>query len=524
VSVTTFVLNTVITASDNNLKLFGSHIVGSETIRIQNGISGILIDANFERVELFESLEKYEFVVIAGVGLQINNRLDHSTIVTIPNINQSVTLSFADGSATLVQTGAINFSLGGKSIEINSAQKVTISAMLPYFNSSDTSSLYVEKLKADLLIAEIISNNAKNAVANYIASQMVVVTPEFIMTSDAGPYNISWTKDLITNTLKPVYLNGTAPVATSEWNQINLTIKPTSTIKTETNLSLIISGMDYGLWKAATPNDFVFNSTIVFTVGESAAKIVNVNVLDDFLLEGIEYYKISLLNNKGSEVASTKGIINDASRIKVSETGNFLLTEFNTIFDFDAENLTYTISGFASGNSLNFHSDTQPTIMNNNISDGKVDVQWAINDKIVNVSLVGLTHAQDIGIYSVDSFRLLFGDNSLVTRLLPVNMKIISPSATVNATPWADTFIITTGNLDYLPTINGFAPNDKLSFGFGATVRIVNTDITDSKINVIAELSSHRTTIELTGISSTIDSQVFDAISFKSVFGEWAFG
>ena len=107
----TFVQNSTFTVADNNAVAFGSSVAGTEIVKIQAGVTGVKLDANFERVILTEAVANYRFLVTAGVGFQILASDGATVIATIPNINQDVKITFGNGSATLTQTGGTAFAL-----------------------------------------------------------------------------------------------------------------------------------------------------------------------------------------------------------------------------------------------------------------------------------------------------------------------------------------------------------------------------------------------------------------------------
>lgn len=84
------------------------------------------------------------------------------------------------------------------------------------------------------------------------------------------------------------------------------------------------------------------------------------------------------------------------------------------VFNFASGNYNYTISGFGVGDVLNFPVAATPTLINDVLNDGNVDVQWAgaTNGVVITVTLTGLTTAQDVALYSIESFNTVFGVGS----------------------------------------------------------------------------------------------------------------
>ncbi|PSO51343.1 MAG: hypothetical protein BRC33_00580 [Cyanobacteria bacterium SW_9_44_58] len=81
---------------------------GTETIRIESGVTGIQTNAELERLDLAMSLSALSFQVSSN-GLEISNNAGN--IITIPSLNQTLNLSLAEGNLALNQTGAQEFTL-----------------------------------------------------------------------------------------------------------------------------------------------------------------------------------------------------------------------------------------------------------------------------------------------------------------------------------------------------------------------------------------------------------------------------
>lgn len=95
--------------------------------------------------------------------------------------------------------------------------------------------------------------------------------------------------------------------------------------------------------------------------------------------------------------------------ISVNGAGTSTATTGDFQFNFAASNYDYTISGFGTGDVLNFPVDATPTLINDVLNDGNVDVQWAANGVVIMVTLTGLTTPQDVALYSMESFNASFG-------------------------------------------------------------------------------------------------------------------
>jgi hypothetical protein len=107
------------------------------------------------------------------------------------------------------------------------------------------------------------------------------------------------------------------------------------------------------------------------------------------------------------------------------------------------------------------------------------------------------------------------GEASAFTGFVSLNAN--STSAIVTATTATDFFNIASGN--YTASIAGFGINDKLVFAAGTVESITNSSAEDGIITIAAVLNNEVVTIQLTGVSTSLDAQVFDAPSFNAAFG-----
>jgi hypothetical protein len=105
------------------------------------------------------------------------------------------------------------------------------------------------------------------------------------------------------------------------------------------------------------------------------------------------------------------------------------------------------------------------------------------------------------------------GEASAFTASISLNAN----STSAIATAAADFFNIASGN--YSAAIAGFGINDKLVFVAGTLESITNSSVEDGIITIAAVLNNEVVTIQLTGVSPSLDAQVFDAPSFNAAFG-----
>jgi hypothetical protein len=84
---------------------------GNERVTLTSDAVGSRLDANVERLDIARDLADLTFAV-TGAGLDIQNG-SSTSVVTMSSLNQTLDIRFADGNATLRQTGAASFELAG---------------------------------------------------------------------------------------------------------------------------------------------------------------------------------------------------------------------------------------------------------------------------------------------------------------------------------------------------------------------------------------------------------------------------
>ena len=203
----------------------------------------------------------------------------------------------------------------------------------------------------------------------------------------------------------------------------------------------------------------------------------------------------------------------------VSAAGTASASTGNIVFDFAAGTYAYSVSGFASGDGLNFPTDVAPTVINSDATDKKVDVQWASAGKVVNVSVTGLTDAQDGALYSASSFKTLFGANSLTnTGEPPVtptgNSLTVSAAGSATASAGNVKFTFAAGNYAY--SISGYSNGDILDFPDDVAATVRNTSTTDNAIEVQWASGGNVVLVTLTGLAS---DTAYSVNSFNAAFG-----
>jgi hypothetical protein len=132
--------NSTLTVLDNGTTVIGAS-TGIQTVNVGSGVTGVTADANIERFNFAGNIADYKFVFVAGTGTQIQNAAG-TVVATIPSLNQSTTLAFADGSTPLVQTGSSTFSVGNQTVPTTAAA-ITSATLGSTFSTTDKSPIAI---------------------------------------------------------------------------------------------------------------------------------------------------------------------------------------------------------------------------------------------------------------------------------------------------------------------------------------------------------------------------------------------
>ena len=90
----------------------------------------------------------------------------------------------------------------------------------------------------------------------------------------------------------------------------------------------------------------------------------------------------------------------------------------NTTYTFTAGEYLYTIQGFGPGDVLIIPAVNNPSINQVDFYDGFLDIETLSPAGEITIRLTGLTTAQDNSIYTLDTFRNVFGAASLPTTMV----------------------------------------------------------------------------------------------------------
>lgn len=118
--------------------------------------------------------------------------------------------------------------------------------------------------------------------------------------------------------------------------------------------------------------------------------------------------------NGTAGTGGTGGGTGTAGTVAVAAAGSVTETAAtNTTFNVAAGNYTYNIAGFGAGDKLVFPTAGLATIVNADLTDGIVDVQYASGGTTTTIHLTGIPAATDGAIFGVTSFNTAFGAGTL---------------------------------------------------------------------------------------------------------------
>jgi hypothetical protein len=210
-------------------------------------------------------------------------------------------------------------------------------------------------------------------------------------------------------------------------------------------------------------------------------------------------------------------------------------TNSSTLFDASASNVAYsvsegtyaaTITKFSAGDSINFSgvAAASLSIVNSSASDGSIVITGNFGSNVVDLTLTGLSAAQDSTILGQTSFNNLFGSSALgATANGPSGtaVAVSASNATAGFTASSGNFAYALAEGTYATTITGFGPGDSLSF-FGsntASLSVTNTSGSDGVVLVTGVFNGQAVDVTLAGLSTVLDGQVIGVNSFNNAFG-----
>jgi hypothetical protein len=185
-----------------------------------------------------------------------------------------------------------------------------------------------------------------------------------------------------------------------------------------------------------------------------------------------------------------------------------------------------TIANFGTNDQLNFGTTSLSDISfdEGTAGDGSMTLVVINDSSTIELTLTGVAASFDKVGQTVDSFKALFGANSIVsggTTPIPTTstINVSSTSTTPTLTSAADTVVFAAGNYDV--TLSGFAVGDKIDLPttFLMTLNLSNTSATDGTLVLQADDGTNVINITLTGISNANDASIYSIDAFKTVFG-----
>jgi len=178
-----------------------------------------------------------------------------------------------------------------------------------------------------------------------------------------------------------------------------------------TQATVTISGLEAGAtWKYSVDD----GST--FVTGTGVSFILPPNI---YAPHAIQVIQIDAAANESLEAFNAAQI---KAQVAVLAAGTFDAAVANVGFQITMGDYLYTVSNFGLGDSIHFPASNTPTISNSNFSDGIVAIQYVLNPNVVTIQITGLTTQQDSSIYSLQTFKNLFGENSITVGSVANNV------------------------------------------------------------------------------------------------------
>lgn len=451
---TTFVgSGNTFTAGDNSL-IVKAATGGSETLRINN-VTGLNVDANFERVELVGNLADYKFVITGTSGIQIVNSAG-VTIATIPSLNQAETLAFADGSAVLTQTGATAANLNGVALSTTTPAAITTT-----LNTGDKSS-----------IAGGGGSVAGQTFTLTTATQTIVMTTGNDTVDGSTTANSADGDNVVDST-----------ITDSDVANIKFTTAPT-TGPTFANIETINLALDY--FNPTFDASKVTNGTIIVTTaqdGNAKASFTGIGTNGVKIKESTGITTLTIDGTSGSSDSTTVTLQGGASALNVGTTtalenvaivSNGSATNVVTLDDntSTAGTNTYTVTGSQTLTLKASAADVAGDTLTKSLDSGKtVDVQFTALAATADLKNVAANT------FTVNSTSSALGANTLT-------FAAGTTSLTVSGTDQLDNAAST------------------LAATGAATTDVLNLSLAADQANIVASTFE---TVNLTYTGSTVD-------------------
>lgn len=272
-----------LSVNDSGINVFGAN--GIQTLKLKTGALNTKADSNVDKFYFDGAISDFKFQQ-TGVVLKVFDSTDKLVVeLGVQDDNDSTPLTFTDGTiraALVAGTAGVQIQVGSVTVPSTSASKITVPAI-----AIDTT----EKSAATV-------------------QTPVVVPSSFTLVSSAS----------------------NAP--TAEGTNITFTVTPNSAVTKATVLTLDFVGQALNsITNVTTAADFNPAGTISFNAGETAAKQISVMVKNDGIAEGLEAYKVRLVDETGAEKTTTVGTITDGQPVMNLSVNNSTVNEgSNVIF------------------------------------------------------------------------------------------------------------------------------------------------------------------------------------------------
>lgn len=385
--------NGTFTASDNNVTAYGS--IGIEVVTIKSGIAGITLDSNIERIRLAGISTDYKFKQL-GNKLEIYDANGNKVVKTgLQDDNNGTQLTFDNGTmnAKLVpNTTGFSLTVGDKTIS-SDANAIKEANMTTQLDLSDAKSGAKVFLDTSDYVFHVNDNNSVGFGAR--ESQAILIGKDT-------------TGTIVNANVERVQFDGSyqnykfqqSGITLRVLNSLDKIIANVNTNDTGTLLTFSEGTVKAKLVPPSQPGMIPYIS-----VGDAKANVgtgQKINISNAY----IDTTLVSPITVDSSNL--------DKKHIAIISKGSSDALSDNFQFDFNQGEYNYEISNFSSGDVLNFPDNAAAVVKNANFSDGKVQLQYGADGQLIEVSLVGLTTAQDQAIYGTLSFKTVFGNDSII--------------------------------------------------------------------------------------------------------------
>lgn len=435
--------NETFTAANNGLVIKGA-AGGTEKLLIGSNVTGVTTDANIERIEVAGNLADYKFVIGAS-GIQITNTAG-TVIATIPSLNQASTLAFADGSASLVQTGATAATLGGAALSTTTAAAVTVTTPL---NTTDKST--------------VTGTTTPSAAFTLTADAVTVTEPAQVTAGTNTTANMTFTVKLSAAQTTDTVVNYATSTATGDLATANADY-------TTTNGSVTIAkGATSATFTVPVIGDGIFDGTVTNPTGKETFTVTLSSPTTAFATSTVKGTITDLQTN----AVPTQTIPTTAVNILMGSSG--AIGTGITVADADNNNVTVVLTA-ANGLMTTAGSGAitaQNGLRTMTLTGSKTDV---------NAALAVMTYSSDRTIAGVDTITMETSDplgGKSTTGTITVN---VNSGGTFSTAVGGEAFTGTTGNDYYTGTAANIETTDTLAAGGGTADTLSITAVTTAAL------------------------------------------